>query len=100
MRNRQLERSLRLLRLLQRGRITLEQCARTLGVSKRTIQRDIEVLSVTGFPIERIVVESNGCVCITYFFIDRTGRCPLCDRPDASPDVTRVLQRDGLVSEC
>jgi predicted DNA-binding transcriptional regulator YafY len=76
-RNKQLERQLRLLRHLQRGRSTLDQLAAALGVCTRTVRRDLEVLSVTGFPVrnERADYEDAHV-----WGIGHDGRCPVCER--------------------
>lgn len=51
MRGEQIARVLKLVHLLQgRGR-TLQQLRAELGVTKRTVQRDIQVLEQTGFPV-------------------------------------------------
>lgn len=51
MRGEQITRVLKLVHLLQgRGR-TLQQLRAELGVTKRTVQRDIQVLEQTGFPV-------------------------------------------------
>ena len=44
--------------MTMRRRDTIENLASELGVSKRTIERDIEVLSTNGFPL--ITVQGNG----------------------------------------
>ena len=51
MRGDQITRVLRLVHLLRGNGRTLQQLRAELGVTKRTIQRDIQVLEQTGFPI-------------------------------------------------
>lgn len=51
MRNSQLLRQLALLRLLQRGPASLGALACELQVSGRTVRRDLDVLSLSGFTV-------------------------------------------------
>lgn len=54
MRGDQLTRVLKLIRLLRGNGRTLQQLRAELGVTKRTVQRDIEVLEQTGFPVTSV----------------------------------------------
>lgn len=76
MRNGQLERVLRLVRCLQRGRRTLESLARELNVTTRTVRRDLEVLSVAGFPVRHV----RGGLDEHLWWCGDDGRCALCNR--------------------
>lgn len=77
MRNRRLERALILLRLLQRGRRPLDTLARDLGVTTRTVRRDLESLSLAGFPVTNV----NSDYGETHLWsVGHDGRCPVCNR--------------------
>jgi predicted DNA-binding transcriptional regulator YafY len=77
MRNQALERSLRLLRLLQRGRRPLDALAVELGVTTRTVRRDLETLSVAGFPIQSVRDDYRAA---HVWSVSPDGRCPCCNR--------------------
>lgn len=77
MRNQSLERTLRLLRLLQRGRRSLDALAVELDVTNRTVRRDLEVLSVTGFPVTNVRDDYRDQ---HVWSVAHDGRCPVCDR--------------------
>lgn len=76
-RNRALERTFRLLRLLQRGRRTIDALARELDVTTRTVRRDLEVLSLSGFPVEKRHADYGD---ERVWSVGHDGRCPVCDR--------------------
>ena len=86
MRNQALERSLRLLRLLSRGRRTLDGLARDLGVCTRTIRRDLDVLSVAGFAVERSEGDYGDS---GYWHVWYDGQCPVCQRVAGAGGDTR-----------
>ncbi len=77
MRNQSLDRTLRLLNALRSGRWPLRDLATQLGVTTRTIRRDIEVLSAAGFQIEQECRTDDDR---PRWFVSRDGRCPLCER--------------------
>ena len=52
-RNRQLVRAFALIRLLHRGRYTVAALAQPLGVTTRTVRRDLEALIDAGVPVSR-----------------------------------------------
>lgn len=82
MRNQALERTLRLLRLLQRSARSMDSLASELGVCARTIRRDLETLSVAGFPVghERRPYDDQH----VWFVYPRDGSCPVCQRSHAA----------------
>ena len=82
MRNQALERTLRLLRILQRGRRTIVQLADELGVTTRTIRRDLEILSVVGFPVTS--ARSDYGDTRVWYVAPGDGSCPLCERSEAA----------------
>jgi len=79
MRGDALLRTLALLRLLQARRIRLAQLAATLSVTTRTVRRDLEILSVAGFPVrhDRDDYGDTGL-----WWIAGDG-CPVCARRPA-----------------
>ncbi len=76
MRNESLMRVLRLANLLRAGRPTLDQLASLLGVSTRTIRRDLVTLTETGFVIQSTGSEYGERV----WHIGHDGICPFCQR--------------------
>ena len=78
-------RLLRLSRLLLRKRgPRLEMMAEELGVSKRTVYRDLLDLEEMGWKIR----SNNG-----RFFIDRAGKCPMCGQRIKEKRLTRKPKR-------
>jgi predicted DNA-binding transcriptional regulator YafY len=75
-RNQALERTLRLLRLLQRGARTLDRLAQELNVTTRTIRRDLEVLSVAGFQVTSRRVDYGDAR--LWYVAPGDGSCPVC----------------------
>lgn len=53
--------------LLSRNNLTAKQLAEELGVSTRTIYRDINILSVAGIPITSQKDMAEGCLCCKVF---------------------------------
>lgn len=68
------DRLLALLMLLQtRGRLTAQQLANELGVSERTIYRDIEALSLTGVPVYGQAGPQGGYALVDKYRTSLTG---------------------------
>ncbi|MFF0264426.1 helix-turn-helix transcriptional regulator [Kribbella sp. NPDC004536] len=71
------ERLLRLLLHLQtRGQATVDQLSQALDVSPRTIQRDLEVLSVSGVPVYSIRGRGGGWALLPGYRTRLTGLTP------------------------
>ncbi|GAA1587816.1 MULTISPECIES: helix-turn-helix transcriptional regulator [Kribbella] len=71
------ERLLRLLLHLQtRGRTTVDQLSQALDVSPRTIQRDLEVLSLAGVPVYSIRGRGGGWALLPDYRSRLTGLTP------------------------
>ncbi|HWD83795.1 MAG TPA: HTH domain-containing protein, partial [Kribbella sp.] len=71
------ERLLRLLLHLQtRGQTTVDQLSQSLDVSPRTIQRDLEVLSLAGVPVYSIRGRGGGWALLPDYRTRLTGLTP------------------------
>lgn len=75
-RNAQLIRQLRLLTLLTTGRYQLDRLAFVLGVTTRTIRRDLEALESALVPVR--TTDPTGR--LDYLYLDSKA-CPLCRHP-------------------
>lgn len=81
MRNRVLERNLHIMRMLWRGHKSLDELAVSCGVTTRTIRRDLETLSVCGFPLVKDAFEDSGDLGLWHLdTLDQA--CPVCQRKD------------------
>jgi predicted DNA-binding transcriptional regulator YafY len=58
-RNKQLVRVLRLMALLQHGRLDLNALSAELSVSPRTIRRDLEAIKAADLPIQKVCGEDG-----------------------------------------
>jgi predicted DNA-binding transcriptional regulator YafY len=75
-----LERTLRLVSVLQqRGGHTLDELAAEFGVCTRTIRRDLDVLSVVGFPVAEEAGDWPG-ERVRFFLAPHHSGCPVCRR--------------------
>jgi predicted DNA-binding transcriptional regulator YafY len=81
MRGAQFVRQWRVLIALRRQRWTLEQLARELQCSQRTIARDIEVLEAVGLPITTTVERRRGLT-VEFLF---AGNWPAWPRNEVAP---------------
>lgn len=71
------DRLLEIILLLQaRGRITAGALARELGVSERTIYRDLEALSIAGIPVYALGGPGGGCELPEHYRTLLTGVSP------------------------
>ena len=68
-------RTVRLAWILASRRTPLDALARELNVTTRTIRRDLEVLSVAGFPVESRRSDYGDT---RVWFIGHDGACPFC----------------------
>lgn len=55
-----LVRTIRLMKMLEDGRRSLVDLARTLGVTTRTVRRDLEALAEAGVPVETLTSDDGG----------------------------------------
>ncbi len=68
------DRLVSILMLLQsRGRVPARELAKTLGVSVRTIYRDMDALSTSGFPVYAERGPEGGCCLVEDYRTDLTG---------------------------
>ena len=78
MRCQALERSLRLVQALQRSPRTIASLERELDVCTRTIRRDLDVISVVGFPVTSNASDyGSGRV---FYIHPADAHCPVCSR--------------------